>query len=437
MSQQSNQISENRSKSVGVITSSVATHSRSSSRSRSASISLGSDCGFDFAENPADNEQNWSNLPPVPVIAYHPSFPGLALEISPEVLPSDSENYDSDDLNDCLDKEAFAIDAKSLLFETGQSIEPHFPEIFLGPINCALDYAWLMKNNITHIVCAAGELIEKPQDWSEEQCKQFNYLYLEVEDEEDVDIAQQFDRVHQFIDKVVKKINNEPSKKGTKLTGKTRHNANKKKRQQKNSSNSSSNNTTTSNPTAEFISSNSKNPTEILSTARPVGNILVHCFAGVSRSSTLVISYLMREKNLSVDEALAAVRQCRPFADPNKGFIKQLRNYELQLSQQRTGSNKNNSDKSDNNINTIKNNSSHSSNFITINEMSRATTGNSCDSQHSGGATIVSSHSAVSIASTNIESDNEDNSNININNATNTIKSNNAQASTLRSSNVQ
>jgi hypothetical protein len=32
-------------------------------------------------------------------------------------------------------------------------------------------------------------------------------------------------------------------------------------------------------------------------------NILVHCYAGVSRSATIVIAFLMQEKNMSFDEA--------------------------------------------------------------------------------------------------------------------------------------
>ena len=31
--------------------------------------------------------------------------------------------------------------------------------------------------------------------------------------------------------------------------------------------------------------------------------ILVHCYAGVSRSATIVIAFLMQEKNMSFDEA--------------------------------------------------------------------------------------------------------------------------------------
>ncbi|KAL4459481.1 hypothetical protein ABPG74_018094 [Tetrahymena malaccensis] len=60
-------------------------------------------------------------------------------------------------------------------------------------------------------------------------------------------------------------------------------------------------------------------------------NILVHCFAGKSRSTTLVLAYLMKHQNLALDEALSLVRQTREIAQPNTGFMKQLQIYEQSL----------------------------------------------------------------------------------------------------------
>ncbi|XP_018402790.1 PREDICTED: dual specificity protein phosphatase 19-like [Cyphomyrmex costatus] len=57
-------------------------------------------------------------------------------------------------------------------------------------------------------------------------------------------------------------------------------------------------------------------------------NILVHCNAGVSRSASIVIAYLMIIKKLSYDEAYNIVKRARSCIRPNDGFIKQLRSIE-------------------------------------------------------------------------------------------------------------
>lgn len=55
------------------------------------------------------------------------------------------------------------------------------------------------------------------------------------------------------------------------------------------------------------------------------GRVLVHCAAGVSRSSSTVMYHLMLEYGMSYDEALDAVRAVRHVVQPNHGFERQLR----------------------------------------------------------------------------------------------------------------
>ena len=62
---------------------------------------------------------------------------------------------------------------------------------------------------------------------------------------------------------------------------------------------------------------------------------LVHCAMGISRSVSIVIAYLMRASAMSFDDALALVRKGRPIANPNPGFIKQLKQYESELAAKR------------------------------------------------------------------------------------------------------
>ena len=53
--------------------------------------------------------------------------------------------------------------------------------------------------------------------------------------------------------------------------------------------------------------------------------ILVHCMAGVSRSASVVIYYLMKNEGLTYDQALAKVRKTRSFVNPNAGFEMSLK----------------------------------------------------------------------------------------------------------------
>lgn len=50
--------------------------------------------------------------------------------------------------------------------------------------------------------------------------------------------------------------------------------------------------------------------------------------AGVSRSVTLVVAYIMTVTDCGWVEALAAVRSARPCAGPNLGFLRQLEEFE-------------------------------------------------------------------------------------------------------------
>ncbi|KAL6040712.1 Dual specificity phosphatase 14 [Balamuthia mandrillaris] len=58
------------------------------------------------------------------------------------------------------------------------------------------------------------------------------------------------------------------------------------------------------------------------------GVVLVHCAAGVSRSATMVIAYLMRFQGMTYDEARNHTRNARPCIEPRCNFMRQLRLYE-------------------------------------------------------------------------------------------------------------
>lgn len=62
--------------------------------------------------------------------------------------------------------------------------------------------------------------------------------------------------------------------------------------------------------------------------------ILVHCAVGVSRSASLVLAYLMINHHLPLVEAIKTVKE-RRWIFPNRGFLKHLRNLDVQLRQRK------------------------------------------------------------------------------------------------------
>lgn len=67
---------------------------------------------------------------------------------------------------------------------------------------------------------------------------------------------------------------------------------------------------------------------DFIDQSRKEGSVLVHCFAGVSRSAAIITAYLMRTEHLSQEEALESLRQSCAFVCPNDGFLEQLKMFE-------------------------------------------------------------------------------------------------------------
>ena len=56
------------------------------------------------------------------------------------------------------------------------------------------------------------------------------------------------------------------------------------------------------------------------------GNVLVHCNKGISRSSTIIISYFMN-KGLTYKQSYRKIKKIHYIIKPNEGFVKQLIDY--------------------------------------------------------------------------------------------------------------
>ncbi|XP_062410480.1 dual specificity protein phosphatase 4 [Sardina pilchardus] len=61
------------------------------------------------------------------------------------------------------------------------------------------------------------------------------------------------------------------------------------------------------------------------------GRVLVHCHAGISRSATICLAYLMMKKRVRLDDAFEFVKQRRSIISPNFSFMGQLLQFESQV----------------------------------------------------------------------------------------------------------
>jgi len=61
------------------------------------------------------------------------------------------------------------------------------------------------------------------------------------------------------------------------------------------------------------------------------GRTLVHCMAGVSRSASLCIIYLVKHDRMTLLQAYHYVKAARPIIRPNVGFFRQMVEYERKL----------------------------------------------------------------------------------------------------------
>lgn len=146
--------------------------------------------------------------------------------------------------------------------------------LFVGSMGAAADSTLLQNLGITHIVSCV--------DVSPPFPNQFTYLKVAAQDRPDFDISPLFDLVYDFIEEAFGRSTRLPEP-------------------------------SSSVPCHHHYHQN---------------RVLVHCISGISRSVTLLASYLMRRTGVSAADALRWIKQCRPCANPNKGFVEQLRKLE-------------------------------------------------------------------------------------------------------------
>ena len=60
------------------------------------------------------------------------------------------------------------------------------------------------------------------------------------------------------------------------------------------------------------------------------GNVLSHCGAGISRSTTMALAWYIKKHKATFNQGLELFRKKRPICTPNSGFTAQLKEWERQ-----------------------------------------------------------------------------------------------------------
>jgi len=69
---------------------------------------------------------------------------------------------------------------------------------------------------------------------------------------------------------------------------------------------------------------------DFIDAGRAAGCVLIHCAAGISRSATITIAYVMKEEGLNLRDAFGLVYS-KHYICPNEGFLRQLMRWEQHL----------------------------------------------------------------------------------------------------------
>ncbi|CAD8186142.1 unnamed protein product [Paramecium octaurelia] len=60
-------------------------------------------------------------------------------------------------------------------------------------------------------------------------------------------------------------------------------------------------------------------------------NVLVHCYAGISRSAAILAAYLMQKYDWTINQAILHLQSKRRIVNPNPGFMIQLQDFQQKL----------------------------------------------------------------------------------------------------------
>lgn len=82
---------------------------------------------------------------------------------------------------------------------------------------------------------------------------------------------------------------------------------------------------------AQNLSEHFETAWHFMDEAMSKGSVFVHCMMGMSRSSTIVLAYMMKRRSMSLLDAYVWAKQRREIVSPNPGFMRQLATLETVL----------------------------------------------------------------------------------------------------------
>ncbi|KAI9745859.1 MAG: hypothetical protein M1818_000540 [Claussenomyces sp. TS43310] len=170
------------------------------------------------------------------------------------------------------------------------SISQIEPRLFIGNLESSFSVPTYRDNHITAVVSLTVDPFHK---WSELRLSRVisgeRHLWISCEDSSTENLLVHFDNICDFIDKMY---------------------------------------LPTQSPLSSISSQQDPETGSVPSAcSQTSGGVLVHCFKGISRSSTVVIAYLMRKHRAKLEDVLAAAREKRRVR-PNPNFMDQLRVWE-------------------------------------------------------------------------------------------------------------
>lgn len=71
------------------------------------------------------------------------------------------------------------------------------------------------------------------------------------------------------------------------------------------------------------------------------GTCFIHCAAGISRSVSLTIAYFIKHEGMTFQQAISLIKSKRYIANPNPGFVRQLKDFEMKCKSRTLAKDKN------------------------------------------------------------------------------------------------